>query len=106
MSNRLSLLCVHGVGHAEIDADFRKSWSEAIIRAIQSVDQNLTPDIDFLSYDDLFDKDPPNVITYGIAFAKLLASATVHGIGDLFASTRSLEEVPTLIRWTAGMVAQ
>lgn len=106
MSNRLSLLCVHGVGHAEIDADFRKSWSEAIIRAIQSVDQNLTPDIDFLSYDDLFDKDPPNVITYGIAFAKLLASATVHGIGDLFASTRSLEEVPTLIRWTAGMIAQ
>ena len=83
MSTRLSLLCVHGVGHAEIDAEFRKSWSEAIIRAVQSVDQSLNPAIDFLSYDDLFDKSPPNLITYGIALAKLLASATVHGVGDL-----------------------
>ena len=106
MSTRLSLLCVHGVGHAEIDAEFRKSWSEAIIRAVQSVDQSLNPAIDFLSYDDLFDKSPPNLITYGIALAKLLASATVHGVGDLLAGTRSLEDVPTLIRWTAGMVAQ
>ncbi|MCP1740430.1 pimeloyl-ACP methyl ester carboxylesterase [Bradyrhizobium japonicum] len=106
MSTRLSLLCVHGVGHAEIDAEFRKSWSEAIIRAVQSVDQSLNPAIDFLSYDDLFDKSPPNLVTYGIALAKLLASATVHGIGDLLAGTRSLEDVPTLIRWTAGMVAQ
>ncbi|MDH6177255.1 hypothetical protein [Bradyrhizobium japonicum] len=106
MSTRLSLLCVHGVGHAEIDAEFRKSWSEAIIRAVQSVDQSLNPAIDFLSYDDLFDKSPPNLVTYGIALAKLLASATVHGIGDLLAGTRGLDDVPTLIRWTAGMVAQ
>lgn len=106
MSTSLSLLCVHGVGHSEIDAEFRKSWSEAIIRAVQSVDQRLSPTIDFLSYDALFDKNPPNLVTYGVALAKLLASATVHGIGDLIAGTRSLEDVPTLIRWTAGMIAQ
>ncbi len=106
MSTRLSLLCVHGVGHAEIDAGFQKVMVRGDHARRQSVDQSLNPAIDFLSYDDLFDKSPPNLVTYGIALAKLLASATVHGVGDLLAGARSLEDVPTLIRWTAGMVAQ
>jgi metacaspase-1 len=48
MSKEISLLCVHGVSHSEIDAEFRHSWTEAITRAVQSCDPDLEPTIDFL----------------------------------------------------------
>ena len=83
MSKEISLLCVHGVSHSEIDPEFRPSWTEAITRAVQSCDPDLEPTIDFLEYDDLFDKAPLNPVTYSVALAKLLASSVVHGIGDL-----------------------
>ena len=53
MSKEISLLCVHGVIHSEIDAEFRPSWTEAITRAVQSCDPDLQPTIDFLEYDEL-----------------------------------------------------
>ena len=106
MSKEISLLCVHGVSHSEIDAEFRHSWTEAITRAVQSCDPDLQPTIDFLEYDDLFDKAPLNPVTYGVALAKLLTSSVVHGIGDLLPRTRGIEDIPQVIRWTAGMVAQ
>jgi len=57
-------------------------------------------------YDTLFDKAPLNPVTYAKAFAELLASGIVHGVGDLFTRERGLFDVPDQIRWTAGMVAQ
>jgi hypothetical protein len=62
--------------------------------------------VDFLQYDDLFDHAPLNILTYGAALAKLMASGIIHGIGDAFSGTRGLEDVPDLVRWTAGMIAQ
>ena len=62
MSQQLSLLCVHGVSHAEIDSEFRPSWTEAITRAVRSYDPGLQPTIDFLEYDELFDKAPINAM--------------------------------------------
>jgi hypothetical protein len=106
MSKEISLLCVHGVSHSEIDPEFRPSWTEAITRAVQSCDPDLEPTIDFLEYDDLFDKAPLNPVTYSVALAKLLASSVVHGIGDLLPRLRGIEDIPQVIRWTAGMVAQ
>lgn len=106
MSTRLSLLCVHGVGHAEIDAGFQQSWSAAITRAIESVDQGVQLDIDFVLYDDLFDKAPLNPLTYAAASAKLLASAVAHGLTDLLTGARGITDIPAVIKWTAGMVAQ
>jgi hypothetical protein len=106
MSKEISLLCVHGVSHSEIDAEFRHSWTEAITRAVQSCDPDLQPTIDFLEYDDLFSKAPLNLVTYGVALGKLLTSSVVHGIGDLLPRTRGVEDIPQVIRWTAGMVAQ
>ena len=69
MSKEISLLCVHGVSHSEIDPEFRPSWTDAITRAVQSRDPDLKPAIDFLEYDDLFDKAPLNPMTYGVALA-------------------------------------
>jgi metacaspase-1 len=48
MSHQLSLLCVHGVSHAEIDPEFRPSWAEAITVAMRSYNPDLQPMIDFL----------------------------------------------------------
>lgn len=106
MSTRLSLLCVHGVGHAEIDAGFQQSWSTAIARAIEGVDQGVQLDIDFVLYDDLFNKAPLNPLTYAAASAKLLASAVAHGLTDLLTGARGITDIPAVIKWTAGMVAQ
>ncbi|MGY8631223.1 caspase family protein [Bradyrhizobium sp. 14AA] len=106
MSARLSLLCVHGVGHAEIDSGFQQSWSKAITHAVGAVDQDVQLTIDFVRYDDLFDKAPLNPLTYAAATAKLLASAVVHGIGDLLPGARGIGDIPAVIKWTAGMVAQ
>lgn len=106
MSIRLSLLCVHGVGHAEIDSGFQQAWSKAITHAIESVDQDVQLAIDFVRYDDVFDKAELNPLTYAAAAAKLLASAVVHGIGDLMPGSRGISDIPALLKWTAGMVAQ
>ncbi len=102
----LSLLCVHGVGHAEIDPTFRASWTDAITAAVRSCDPARELAIDFFEYDELFDHAPLNPVIYGLAFAKLLASFVVHGIGDALPRARGLAELPETIKWTAGMVAQ
>ena len=36
----------------------------------------------------------------------MLASGVVHGLGDLFSRSRGLFDIPDVVRWTAGMVAQ
>lgn len=106
MSTPLNLLCVHGVGHEEAAADFRASWTKAITLAVQSCDPGRQLTIDFLEYDELFDHAPLNPVIYGLAFAKLLASLVIHGIGDALPRARGLGEVPEAVKWTAGTVAQ
>lgn len=94
MSKPLTLLCVHGVGHKETDPQFRASWKEAITMAVQSCDPEAEPTIDFLDYDELFDHAPLNPAIYAIAFAKLLASAVVHGIGDALPRAKGFGDLP------------
>jgi len=101
-----TLLCVHGVGHKESDPTFRGSWTDAITAAVNSCDPERELTIDFLEYDDLFDHAPLDPVIYGLAFAKLLASAVIHGIGDALPGARGLGDLPEAIKWTAGMVAQ
>ena len=106
MPATLSVLCVHGVGHGDHDASLRPSWTNAIQRNIARWSPHLVVDVEFLKYDDVFDHEPLDGVVYGKALAELLASGAVHGIGDLFGATRGLLDVPDVIRWTAGMVAQ
>jgi hypothetical protein len=106
MVKTLSVLCIHGIGHEDTDPDFQQSWTDAITAGLTSWDQEISVTCDFLRYDDLFEQAPLNTVTYASAFAKLLASGVVHGIGDLFTRERGLFELPAKLRWTAGMVAQ
>ena len=103
----LSVLCVHGVGHGDADADLVPSWTDAITTNLRRWNPSLDVSVDFLRYDDAFSQDPLDLRTYGEAFTKLLASGIVHGIQDLFSSgARGLTGIPATIQWTAGMIAQ
>src|SRR5436190_23551034 len=103
MARQLSILCVHGIGHGDADEAMPKWWTEAITTDIHRWDADLQVEVDFLRYDDLFDHAPLDMAVYGEALARLMASGILHGIGDFFADTRGLGDVPDLIRWTAGM---
>jgi metacaspase-1 len=108
MARPISVLCVHGVGHGDVDPDLEATWTKAISDGLTAWDPGLQDAVacDFLKYDPLFEKAPLNPVTYAHAFASTLASGVVHGIGDLFTRERGLLEVPDKVRWTAGMVAQ
>jgi len=106
MPDRLSILCVHGIGHGDTDTLLAPSWTDAITQDIHRWKPDLTLDFEFLRYDDLFEHAPLNPVVYGEAVARLMASGVVYGVGDLFAGTRGLFDLPEQIRWTAGMIAQ
>src|SRR3954464_6921271 len=106
MPDKISVLCVHGIGHGDEDALLVPSWTQAITENLQRWNPVVAVRCDFLRYDELFDHAPLNPVTYGEAVAKLLASGVIHGIGDLFPGSRGLFDLPEQIRWTAGMIAQ
>jgi hypothetical protein len=106
MPERLSVLCVHGIGHGDSDPALVPSWKSAITQDLKRWRPDLTIEFEFLRYDDLFDHAPLNPATYKEAFAKLLASGVVHGIEGLFTGSRGLSDLPDQARWTAGMIAQ
>jgi metacaspase-1 len=106
MPDRLSILCVHGIGHGDVDAALIPAWRQAITAGLQRWQPGLEIDFEFLAYDDEFDHAPLNAATYAEALTRLAASGIVHGIGDLLPGTRGLFDMPALIRWTAGMIAQ
>jgi hypothetical protein len=106
MGKPLSILCVHGVGHGEADPNLQPSWSDAISRGLQAWDPAIAVSVNFLRYDALFEREPPDAAAYGEAMAKILASSVLHGVGDLFTRRRALFNLPDQIRWTAGMVGQ
>jgi len=106
MPNTLSVLCVHGVGHGDLDASLQPTWREAITANLKRWQPDLDVDCQFFRYDDLFDHAPLDPVVYGKALAEMLASGVIHGIGDLFGATRGILDVPDQVRWTAGMVAQ
>lgn len=108
MGTSISVLCVHGVGHGDVDPTLKSSWTKAITDGLTTWNPNLKNAVtcDFLQYDPLFEKAPLNAVSYAHAFASLLASGVEHGIGDLFSRERGLFDIPDKVRWTAGMVAQ
>jgi len=106
MPDRLSILCVHGIGHGDVDPGLIPAWRDAITLDLQRWKPGLEVDFSFLVSDDEFDHAPLNGRTYAAALAKLMASGIVHGIGGLLPGSRGLLDLPDQIRWTAGMIAQ
>ena len=106
MPDRLSILCVHGIGHGDVDPALVPAWRQAIAAGLHRWKPALEVDFDFLAYDDEFDHAPLNPAIYAEALTRLAASGIVHGIGDLLPGTRGLFDMPAVLRWTAGMIAQ
>ena len=106
MASSLRILCVHSVGHEELDAGYRSLWVYAITHSLQQADPSAQPLIDFVDYDDLFDKAELNFGTYAAAISELLASYITHGIGGGLGGARGFLDFPQQLRWTAGMIVQ
>lgn len=106
MASSLRILCVHGVGHKELDAGYRSLWVDAITHSLQQADPAAQPVIDFVEYDDLFEKAELNFGTYAAAISALLSSYLAHGIGGAFGGARGFFDFPQQLRWTAGMIVQ
>jgi hypothetical protein len=106
MPDRLSILCVHGIGHGDADRGLIPAWRDAITLDLQRWKPGIQVDFDFLAYEEEFDHAPLHPGTYAAALAKLMASGIVHGIGDLLSGSRGLFDLPDEVRWTAGMIAQ
>ena len=106
MADALSILCIHGIAHGDADTRLKPSWTGAIASDIERWKPDPAPAIDFLEFDDLFDHAPLNAAVYAEAFARLMASGAIHGLGDMLGGARALADIPDTIRWTAGMIAQ
>jgi hypothetical protein len=89
MPDRLSILCVHGIGHGDVDAALIPAWRQVITAGLQRWKPGLEVDFDFLAYDEEFDHAPLHAATYAEALTRLAASGIVHGIGDLLPGTRA-----------------
>jgi hypothetical protein len=102
----MTILCIHGVGDHHTNTAWQTGWKDAILDGLRRWNAAATADIQFLMYDQLFDKAALNAGTVASAVWKLGISGVWHGIGDLFRRPRGLTDLPNELRWTAGMVAQ
>lgn len=102
----MKILCVHGVGHEEVDAEFQPSWQKAISDAVQGVAPGAQITYEFFLYDDLFAKAGIGAAEVGEAALRLLTSSVIHSVGDFFRRDRGIGQFPETLRWSAGMVAQ
>ena len=108
MAKSLSILCVHGVGHGDADPDLQASWTQAIRNGLQAWNSELEVVCEFFQYDALFEQAPHNPLTYAAAFANVLASGIVHGVGDLFTRARAVRDAGAvaLERWHGSAVGE
>jgi hypothetical protein len=102
-ANQLRVLCVHGIGDHHTDLDWQKDWRNAIESSLTAVAAGIEAKVEFLTYDDLFDRAEITFAGTVEAVAKLLGS----GVAGFFRRRRGLfAGVTDRVRWTAGMVVQ
>ncbi|TPG73930.1 caspase family protein [Pseudomonas arsenicoxydans] len=106
MDMKIKILCVHGIGHEEADESFEQSWKRAITTAVLSVAPNAVIELDYFEYDARFASSGLGAPEIAEATLRLLTSAVIHSVGDLFRRDRGIGQFPDRLRWTAGMVAQ
>ena len=95
----LRVLCVHGVGNHPTGGPREGRWKASIEQALQTIDGEVVPLVEFVHLDDIFARHPIGFLDVLEAFAKLAKSATA----SLFRSPKSVGDQ---LRWTAGMVVQ
>jgi hypothetical protein len=104
----LRVLCVHGVGDHHSDTTWQQDWALAIYQSVADHDASRRVAVDFLMYDDIFQKANYQISAPMVASAvwQLSVSGVVNGIQDLFHRGRGLRDVASQVRWTAGMIVQ
>ena len=102
----IRILCVHGVGHQEVDLSWQEGWKQTVTKGLQRWNPVAQPALRFVRYEDLFEGARLDASTIAAAILRLTASGILHGLGDLLPRRRGLAELSERARWTAGMVAQ
>ena len=59
----LRILCVHGVGHGDLDPQLQPTWTNSLTGGIQRWNPEQQVECDFIFYDDLFAKAPLDAAT-------------------------------------------
>jgi hypothetical protein len=118
MAAALKILFVHGVGDQHTSLAWQDQWRDVVTEAIHKTNPNREVICDFCMYDDIIAEHPMNAGVIAGAFAKLAGSGIYYGVSDLahkigdtvygwfHPASRGLGDVPYVLRWTAGMVAQ
>lgn len=102
----MQILAIHGVGHADAQADWQPQWQQAVVSGLGAWRPGLTANIEFLAYDDLFEAAPLGAAEVVEALFRLSASGLFHGLSDRLRSRGGLRSALDSVRWTAGMIAQ
>ena len=102
----IHILCIHGVGHQEVDPSWQEGWKQTVTNGMQRWNPAVQPAFSFVRYEDLFEGTKLDSATIAAAILRLTASGVIHTIGDLFPRSRGLADLSERARWTAGMVAQ
>jgi hypothetical protein len=101
----LRVLCVHGVNTQDFDTAWQVAWRQAIQAGVGRWNPRRSVETSFLAYNDLFAQAPITPQGLAEALLKLGWSGLAHGITDR-PRERGLLDLPDVLRWTAGMVAQ
>jgi hypothetical protein len=97
----MKILCIHGVGHQEVNLDWEDAWKNAIAKGLIDTHPGLDAEsleVSFTNYDDFF-ADPVNQLTP----LDIARAVTLLGGGVLHRAF-SLPNIVDGARWTAGMV--
>ncbi|HZI95216.1 MAG TPA: caspase family protein [Patescibacteria group bacterium] len=102
----LRVLCIHGVGHAEVDPLLQRKWQTAIVDGVKRWNPGREAVLRFIRYDGLFAAASLSPQDFAEAIAKLAASGIRFTIEDALGPSRGIQHPDETLRWTAGMVAQ
>jgi hypothetical protein len=71
-----SILCTHGIGHAEVNKDWNQPWIDVLKETFEKkLHSQYTLAFSALAYDNIFEKYPSNAAEDVEAVAELLGSA-------------------------------
>lgn len=108
----LKIMLVHGVGDHHTTDAWQGDWERTVRAAIGQWNPAAVLDFSFPIYDGIFEKYKVDPEVIAGAVWKLVGSGVSSEIDGLlgrfnvFGGSRGLGDVPTELRWTAGMVAQ
>jgi metacaspase-1 len=102
----MKILAIHGVGHGDAKSDWQPRWLRSVTDGLGTWRPGLQPEIDYFSYDDLFEQAPLGAAEVIEALYRLSASGLFHTLTDRMQSRGGMGAALDAVRWTAGMIAQ